>query len=174
MRVRFSHEDCRRQSHHLQSGAQFRNPEIDDGGWHTGLGDATLNGRELAVAAYLSEHVVPLLIGRDARRIEDTWHYLYKGVYWRKGAVTMTAIAAVDVALWDIAGKAANKPVYQLLGGASREEVLVYSHASGADGRRNRRCGREGCGGRLSGDSSAVCGARSGKRLRRRQGRSLV
>jgi mannonate dehydratase len=97
----------------------------------TGLGDATLNGRELAVAAYLSEHVVPLLIGRDARRIEDTWHYLYKGVYWRKGAVTMTAIAAVDVALWDIAGKAANKPVYQLLGGASREEVLVYSHASG-------------------------------------------
>ena len=98
----------------------------------TGLGDATLNGRELAVAAYLSEHVVPLLIGRDARRIEDTWHYLYKGVYWRKGAVTMTAIAAVDVALWDIAGKAANKPVYQLLGGASREEVLVYSHASGA------------------------------------------
>ena len=98
----------------------------------TGLGDATLNGRELAVAAYLSEHVVPLLIGRDARRIEDTWHYLYKGVYWRKGAVTMTAIAAVDVALWDIAGKAANKPVYQLLGGASREDVLVYSHASGA------------------------------------------
>jgi len=97
----------------------------------TGLGDATLNGRELAVAAYLSEHVVPLLIGRDARRIEDTWHYLYKGVYWRKGAITMTAIAAVDVALWDIAGKAANRPVYQLLGGASREEVLVYSHASG-------------------------------------------
>ena len=74
----------------------------------------------------------PLLIGRDARRIEDTWHYLYKGVYWRKGAVTMTAIAAVDMALWDIAGKAANKPVYQLFGGASRDEVLVYSHASGA------------------------------------------
>jgi mannonate dehydratase len=72
-----------------------------------------------------------LLIGRDARRIEDTWHYLYKGVYWRKGAVTMTAISAVDTALWDIAGKAANKPVYQLLGGASREEVLVYSHANG-------------------------------------------
>ena len=98
----------------------------------TGLGDATLNGRELAVATYLSEHVVPLLVGRDARRIEDTWHYLYKGVYWRKGAVTMTAIAAVDMALWDIAGKAANKPVYQLFGGASREEVLVYSHANGA------------------------------------------
>jgi mannonate dehydratase len=96
-----------------------------------GLGDATLNGRELAVASYLSEHVVPLLIGRDARRIEDTWHYLYKGVYWRRGSVTMTAIAAVDMALWDIAGKAANKPVYQLLGGASRESVRAYCHANG-------------------------------------------
>ncbi|HET7217149.1 MAG TPA: D-mannonate dehydratase ManD [Vicinamibacterales bacterium] len=96
-----------------------------------GLGDATLNGRELAVASYLTEHVVPLLIGRDARRIEDTWHYLYKGVYWRRGAVTMTAIAAVDMALWDVAGKAANKPVYQLLGGASRESVLAYCHANG-------------------------------------------
>jgi mannonate dehydratase len=97
----------------------------------TGLGDATLNGRELAVATYLSEHIVPLLVGRDARRIEETWHYLYKGVYWRKGAVTMTAIAAVDMALWDIAGKTTNKPVYQLLGGASRESVQVYAHASG-------------------------------------------
>ena len=49
----------------------------------TGLGDATLNGRELAVVTYLRDHIVPLLVGRDARRIEDTWHYLYKGVYWR-------------------------------------------------------------------------------------------
>jgi mannonate dehydratase len=98
----------------------------------TGVGDATLNGRELAVASYLSEHVVPLLIGRDARNIEDTWHYLYKGAYWRRGPVTMTAIAAVDVALWDIAGKAANRPLYDLFGGASRESVLVYSHASGS------------------------------------------
>ena len=49
-----------------------------------GLGDATLNGRELAVASYLADHVIPLLIGRDARRIEDTWHYLYKGAYWRR------------------------------------------------------------------------------------------
>jgi mannonate dehydratase len=98
----------------------------------TGLGDATLNGRELAVATYLTEHIIPLLIGRDARRIEDTWHYLYKGVYWRRGSVTMTAISAVDVALWDIAGKSANKPLYQLFGGASREEILAYGHASGA------------------------------------------
>jgi mannonate dehydratase len=98
-----------------------------------GLGDATLNGRELAVASYLTEHVVPLLVGRDARRIEDTWQYLYKGAYWRRGPVTMTAIGAVDTALWDIKGKALNVPVYELLGGASRDAVLVYAHANGAD-----------------------------------------
>jgi mannonate dehydratase len=98
-----------------------------------GLGDATLNGRELAVASYLSDHVLPILIGRDARRIEDTWHYLYKGAYWRRGPVTMAAVSAVDTALWDIKGKALNVPVYQLLGGASREAVLVYGHASGKD-----------------------------------------
>jgi mannonate dehydratase len=99
----------------------------------TGLGDATLNGRELAVASYLTDHVIPLVIGRDARRIEDTWHYLYKGAYWRGGPVTMTAIAAVDTALWDIAGKALGVPVHRLLGGRARDSVLVYGHASGAD-----------------------------------------
>ena len=98
-----------------------------------GLGDATLNGRELAVAAYLTEHVVPLLIGRDARRIEDIWQFLYKGAYWRRGPVTMSAIAAVDTALWDLKAKSARLPLYQLLGGASREGVLVYGHASGTD-----------------------------------------
>jgi mannonate dehydratase len=104
--------------------------ETEDGLF--GLGDATLNGRELAVAAYLAEHVVPLLIGRDARKIEDTWQFLYKGVYWRRGSVTMTAISAVDMALWDILGKSVNRPVYEVLGGASRESVLVYGHANGA------------------------------------------
>ncbi|MGC9220207.1 MAG: D-mannonate dehydratase ManD [Solirubrobacteraceae bacterium] len=97
----------------------------------TGLGDGTLNGRELAVAAYLREHVAPLLAGRDAARIEDSWQYLYRGAYWRRGPVTMAAIAAVDMALWDIKGKAAGMPVYQLLGGASRESLLAYGHASG-------------------------------------------
>jgi len=105
--------------------------ETEDG--VTGLGDATLNGRELAVAAYLQEHVVPCLIGRDARRIEDTWQYLYKGAYWRRGPVTMAAVAAVDVALWDIKAKCANMPLYQLLGGRSRDGVLVYGHANGRD-----------------------------------------
>ncbi|WNE99740.1 D-galactonate dehydratase family protein [Streptomyces luomodiensis] len=99
----------------------------------TGLGDATLNGRELSVAGYLRDHVVPLLIGRDPARIEDMWQYLYRGAYWRRGPVTMTAIAAVDTALWDIKGKVAGLPVYQLLGGRSRDGVLVYSHASGTD-----------------------------------------
>jgi len=99
----------------------------------TGLGDATLNGRELAVASYLRDHVAPLLIGTDAQRIEDTWQFLYRSAYWRRGPVTMTAVAAVDVALWDIKGKLAGMPVYQLLGGAARESALVYAHASGAD-----------------------------------------
>ncbi len=98
-----------------------------------GLGDATLNGRELAVASYLNDHVLPILAGRDARCIEDTWQYLYKGAYWRRGPVTMCAIAAVDTALWDIKAKTLNVPLYQLLGGASREGVLVYGHASGGD-----------------------------------------
>ncbi|MQA78499.1 MAG: D-galactonate dehydratase family protein [Streptosporangiales bacterium] len=98
-----------------------------------GIGDATLNGRELATAAYLQEHVCPLLIGRDPHRIEDTWQYLYRGAYWRRGPVTMASIAAVDVALWDIKGKVAGLPVYQLLGGATRDAVMVYGHASGDD-----------------------------------------
>jgi mannonate dehydratase len=98
-----------------------------------GLGDATLNGRELAVASYLTDHVIPCLIGRDPSQTEDMWQYLYRGAYWRRGPVTMTAIAAVDIALWDIKGKALNTPVYNLLGGNSRTGVMVYGHANGRD-----------------------------------------
>jgi mannonate dehydratase len=105
--------------------------ETDEGLY--GLGDATLNGRELAVAAYLNEHIAPCLIGRDPADIEDIWQFLYRGAYWRRGPVTMTAIAAVDVALWDIKGKALNTPVYNLLGGRSRQGCMVYAHANGAD-----------------------------------------
>jgi mannonate dehydratase len=103
-----------------------------DEGLH-GVGDATLNGRELAVASYLRDHLLPLVEGRDPFRIEDLWHEMYKGAYWRRGPVTMTAIGAIDTALWDIKAKALGVPVYELLGGAARERVMVYGHASGAD-----------------------------------------
>jgi len=112
-------------------GRNFVTLKIETEGGLYGLGDATLNGRELAVASYLTDHLIPLLLGRDARRIEDIWHYLYKGAYWRRGPVTMTAIAAVDTALWDIKGKALGVPVYQLLGGQARDDVMVYGHANG-------------------------------------------
>lgn len=105
---------------------------VTDDGLH-GVGDATLNGRELAVASYLSDHVIPCLIGRDPQQIEDIWHFFYRGAYWRGGPVTMSAIAAVDTALWDIKAKAANMPLYQLLGGKSRDGVMVYGHANGVD-----------------------------------------
>ena len=97
-----------------------------------GVGDATLNGRELAVSAYLKDHIVPLLVGRDPHQIEDIWQFLYRGAYWRKCPVTMTAISAVDIALWgDLKAKVANMPLYQLLGGKSRSGVMVYGHANG-------------------------------------------
>lgn len=101
----------------------------DDGVY--GLGDCTLNGRELSVATYLTDHVIPCIIGRDPFQTEDIWQYLYRGAYWRKGPVTMSAIAAVDVALWDIKAKALNTPLYNLLGGLSRTGVMVYGHANG-------------------------------------------
>lgn len=97
-----------------------------------GVGDATLNGRELAVKAYL-EDLIPCLIGRDPAQIEDIWQYFYRGAYWRRGPVTMAAIAAIDMALWDIKGKVLNTPVYNLLGGKSRKAVMVYGHANGKD-----------------------------------------
>ena len=112
-------------------GRNFVTLKIETRDGATGLGDATLNGRELAVASYLEDHVVPCLIERDAHRIEDIWQYLYRGAYWRRGPVTMSAIAAVDMALWDLKGKAAGLPVYQLLGGAARDAVMVYGHANG-------------------------------------------
>src|SRR5579863_7041537 len=129
-------------------GRNFVTLKIETSDGVTGLGDASLNGRELAVASYLTDHVIPCLIGRDAHNIEDTWQYLYRGAYWRRGPVTMAAIAAVDTALWDIKGKAAGLPVYQLLGGACRSGVRVYGHANGetveetiAEARRYRDMG---------------------------------
>ena len=114
-------------------GRNFVTLKIETDQGVCGVGDATLNGREKAVVAYLEEHVIPCLEGRDPSQIEDIWQYLYRGAYWRRGPVTMTAIAAVDTALWDIKGKAAGMPLYQLLGGKSRTGVMVYGHANGTD-----------------------------------------
>jgi L-alanine-DL-glutamate epimerase-like enolase superfamily enzyme len=91
--------------------------ETDQGVY--GIGDATLNGRELSVVSYLEDHVTPCLIGMDPRRIEDIWQYLYKGAYWRRGPVTMRAIAAVDMALWDIKAKMAGMPLYDCSAGGA-------------------------------------------------------
>ena len=106
--------------------------ETDQPGLY-GWGDATLNGRELAVAAALRDHLAPLLIGRDPGRIEDTWQSLFRGTYWRGGPVLMTALAGIDLALWDIKGKVAGLPVYSLLGGATRDGALAYRHCDGRD-----------------------------------------
>lgn len=112
-------------------GRNFVTVKIETSNGFYGLGDATVNGRELAVVAYLEEHVKPCLLGKDAHQIEDIWQYLYKGAYWRKGPITMAAIAAIDMALWDIKGKVAGLPVYQLLGGKSRHKIKTYAHANG-------------------------------------------
>ena len=98
-----------------------------------GLGDATLNGMEKAVVSYLENYCVPALIGKDPRNIEDIWHFFYKSAYWKRGSVIMTAVSAIDMALWDIKGKALNTPLYNLIGGKSRDGILVYCHANGRD-----------------------------------------
>lgn len=105
--------------------------ETDEGVY--GLGDATLNGREKSVVSYLEDYLCPSLIGRDPQQIEDIWQFFYRGAYWRRGPVGMTALAAIDTALWDIKGKIAGLPLYQLLGGRSRDGVMVYTHANGKD-----------------------------------------
>lgn len=98
-----------------------------------GVGDATLNGRELSVASALQDHLAPLLIGRDPDQIEDIWQALFRGTYWRGGPVLMTALAGIDLALWDIKGKRAGLPVYSLLGGKTREGAWAYTHCGGRD-----------------------------------------
>src|SRR3979409_140570 len=86
-------------------GRNFVTLKIETADGSYGLGDATLNGRELAVVSYLADHVGPCLIGRDAHQIEDIWQFLYRGAYWRRGPGTMSAIAAGATALWGIKAK---------------------------------------------------------------------
>ena len=92
-----------------------------------GLGEASLSGRNMAVV-HAFDHLRPLLIGQDATRIEHIWQDVFRGTFWRGGPVLQSALAGIDIALWDLAGKALGVPTYRLLGGKAREKVLVYRH----------------------------------------------
>lgn len=101
-----------------------------------GLGEATYSNKEPVVAAAV-EHLKGELVGEDPARIEYLWHKLYRvssasGIWRMAGPVWMSALAGIDIALWDLKGKAAGLPLYQVLGGAFRERIELYTHFHGA------------------------------------------
>ncbi|MBI3973427.1 MAG: hypothetical protein HY332_19315, partial [Chloroflexi bacterium] len=99
--------------------------DTDEGIW--GVGEGGITGRELAVQGVV-EHFKSFLIGQDARRIEHLWQEMFRGGFFPAGKIACSAISAIDIALWDIKGKALGVPVYELLGGLCRDKVVCYPH----------------------------------------------
>src|SRR5712691_10123100 len=98
-----------------------------------GYGCATFTQRADLVVAAVEKYLKPFLVGKPADRIDDTWQACYNSSYWRNGPVLNNGISGVDQALWDIKGRQAGLPVYQLLGGKCREAADCYGHASGSE-----------------------------------------